>query len=139
MAQAETPGEQQNNPGFTLAGRYEIKETLGEGNMGTVHKARDTLLGRDVAIKLIPPHDLSSDLPSRRFLREAQALARLNHPNILTLHDYGRIGDLHYLVMELGGLDLSRILKSRGGPLPNTQHQAITSKRLGWRVFDTAS
>ena len=118
MAQADSPGERQASPGFTLSSRYEIREILGEGGTGTVHKAHDILLDRDVAIKILRPHDLASDLPSRRFFREAQALARLNHPNILTLYDHGQIGNLQYLVMELGGRDLSSVLKSKGGPMP---------------------
>ena len=78
MARAETPDEGSNNPGLTLAGRYELGETLGEGNMGTVYKAHDTLLNRYVAIKTIPPHDPTSTIPSTRFFREAQSLARLS-------------------------------------------------------------
>ena len=112
------PPEELRTTWFTLSARYEISESLGRGGMGDVYRARDTLLNRVVAIKVIKPHGLNSDLPSERFFREAQALARLNHPNIVTLYDYGRIGDLHYLVMELCGRDLSSILKRRGGPLP---------------------
>ena len=128
MAQADSPRNRQDGPGFTLSSRYEIWEILGEGGTGTVHKAHDILLGRDVAIKILRPHDPASDLPSRRFFREAQALARLNHPNILTLYDHGQVGNLQYLVMELGGRDLSSILKSQGGPLPISE---VISLALG--------
>jgi serine/threonine protein kinase len=72
-------------------GPYEILAAIGAGGMGTVYRARDTRLGREVAIKVSP------DRFSDRFEREAHAIAALNHPNICTLHDVGP----NYLVMEL--------------------------------------
>src|SRR5439155_8899458 len=72
-------------------GPYEIIARIGAGGMGEVYKARDTRLGRDVAIKI------SAERFSDRFEREARAVAALNHPNICTLHDVGP----SYLVMEL--------------------------------------
>src|SRR5512141_3191928 len=77
-------------------GPYEIVELIGSGGMGEVYRARDTRLGRDVAIKL------SSARFSERFEREARAIAALNHPNICTLYDVGATpSGVAYLVMEL--------------------------------------
>src|SRR2546425_6792800 len=82
-------------------GPYEILTPLGAGGMGEVYRARDTRLGRDVAIKVLPQHLTSSPEVRTRFEREARTVSSLNHPNICTLHDIGREGDTDYLVMEL--------------------------------------
>ncbi len=85
----------------TKLGPYEILSPLGAGGMGEVYRARDTRLGRDVAIKVLPQH-LSSNAEVRaRFEREAKTVSSLNHPHICTLFDVGRDGDTDYLVMEL--------------------------------------
>ena len=87
-------------PGTKL-GPYEVAAPLGAGGMGEVYRAKDTRLGRDVAIKVLPQH-LSDDADIRaRFEREARTISSLNHPNICTLFDVGREGDTDYLVMEL--------------------------------------
>src|SRR5438105_2813119 len=93
--------------------------------MGAVYEARDTRLGRMVAIKTVLPGYLARPEASDRFLREAQALARLAHPNVLTLYDYGQEGDSHFLVMELGGRDLAGLLEAAGGALPPEPAQAV--------------
>src|SRR5204863_8634145 len=100
------------------AGRYTVEAVLGQGGMGTVYQVRDTRLDRVVALKTIRPEHLAYPEASQRFFREAQALARLNHPNILTLFESGQDGDTHYLVMELGGPDLDALLAFPAGPLP---------------------
>jgi serine/threonine protein kinase len=82
-------------------GPYEIVAPIGAGGMGAVYRARDTRLGRDVAIKVLPPHLMDSPDALARFEREAQAVAALNHPNILALHDVGRDGSITYAVTEL--------------------------------------
>ena len=128
--------EEVEEPSFTIAGRYEVMATLGQGGMGVIYRAHDTRLDRTVAIKAILPQILSGKQASQRFFREAQALARLNHPNILTLHDYGQDGDLHYLVMELGGRDLGRILQATGGPL--SLEQALHAARSACRALEYA-
>ncbi len=76
------------SPGIRL-GPYEVVSPLGAGGMGEVYRARDTRLGRDVAIKVLPPG--FADDPDRRarFEREAQAVAALSHPNIVAIHDTG--------------------------------------------------
>ncbi len=85
----------------TRLGPYEIVSPLGAGGMGEVYRARDTRLGREVAVKVIPAH-LSGEADAlARFEREARAVAALSHPNILAIHDYGREGSVSYAVMEL--------------------------------------
>src|SRR4249919_3705706 len=81
-------------------GAYEILGPLGAGGMGEVYRARDTRLGREVAIKVLPA-DVAAD-PDRlaRFEREAQAVSALNHPNIVTLHEVGTTDAGPYLVLE---------------------------------------
>jgi serine/threonine protein kinase len=104
------------SPGAHL-GPYEILAPLGAGGMGEVYRARDTRLGREVAIKVMP-EDLGATPEMRaRFEREAKTISSLNHPNICTLHDLGREGDVEFLVMELleGETLAARIGK---GPLP---------------------
>src|SRR6185503_8491445 len=106
----------------THLGSYEIIAALGAGGMGEVYRARDTRLGRDVAIKVLPA-DVSAH-PDRlaRFEREARMVAGLNHPNIVTLFSVEDEGDVRFLTMELvegqsldrhvtpGGLPLARVL-----------------------------
>src|SRR5450755_4127819 len=85
----------------TKLGPYEIRSAIGAGGMGEVYRARDTRLGREVAIKVLPEF-LSSD-PDRlqRFEQEARATAALNHPNILAVHQMGTYEGRPYLVSEL--------------------------------------
>ena len=106
-------------PGHKLA-HYEIVEPIGKGGMGEVYRARDGKLGRDVAIKVLPP-ELATD-PERiaRFEREAKALAALNHPGIASIHGLEESGGTHYLVLELvpGETLAERIHR---GPLPENE------------------
>ena len=87
-------------PGTKL-GPYEIAAPLGAGGMGEVYRARDTRLGRDVAVKVLPQHLSANPEVRSRFEREARTVSSLNHPNICVLHDVGREADTDYLVMEL--------------------------------------
>jgi predicted Ser/Thr protein kinase len=80
--------------------QLEVLEFIGKGGMGAVYKARQPSLDRLVALKILPPAAASDPGFAERFNREARALARLNHPNIVAVHDFGRAGTLHYLVME---------------------------------------
>ncbi|BDU74437.1 serine/threonine-protein kinase [Mesoterricola silvestris] len=94
-------------------GKFEIVERLGEGAMGEVFLARDTLLGREVAIKTIRAALTSPDAKDR-FFREAQAAGRLNHPNLVTIHEFGEEDGTLFMVMEyVPGDDLGRLLASR--------------------------
>src|SRR5581483_1743630 len=101
-------------------GPYEIQARIGSGGMGEVYRARDTRLGRDVAIKVLP-ENLSNDPElKQRLEREARAISSLNHPHICTLHDIGSQDGTEFLVMELlEGQTLSERLAK--GPLPLDQ------------------
>lgn len=81
-------------------GKYEILRPLGRGAMGEVFLAKDPLLGREVALKTIQAGSAFGEEAQARFAREARATAALNHPNIVTVYDFGQEGDLAYLVME---------------------------------------
>src|SRR6202522_3086973 len=85
----------------TKLGPYEIQSLLGAGGMGEVYKARDTRLGRDVAIKVLPASLAADPERLRRFEQEARAVAALNHPNILAVHDIGQHEGCPFLVSEL--------------------------------------
>ena len=86
--------------GRTL-GHYKILESIGKGGMGEVYRARDTRLGRDVAIKVLPPAFSTDADRLRRFEQEARAASALNHPNILVIHDVGTENGSPYMVTEL--------------------------------------
>ncbi len=104
----------------TRLGSYEILSAIGAGGMGEVYRARDARLGRDVAIKVLPPHVAGDSDLRQRFEREARTLATLSHPHICSVFDVGRQDDIDFLVMEyLEGETLAeRIAK---GPLPLDQ------------------
>ncbi|HSB10874.1 MAG TPA: protein kinase [Blastocatellia bacterium] len=85
----------------TKVGPYEILSQLGAGGMGEVYRARDTRLNRDVAIKVLPASFAADEDRLRRFEQEAQATSALNHPNILTVHDFGTHEGAPYIVAEL--------------------------------------
>lgn len=87
-------------PGTQL-GRYEIEAPLGAGGMGEVYRARDPRLGREVALKVLPPSFSSDTDRLRRFEREARAVAVLNHPNIVAIFDIGTAEGAPYIVSEL--------------------------------------
>src|SRR5262249_1367655 len=92
----------ENPPTHTgqLLGKYLLGARLGEGGMGVVYEAEDTLLKRKVAVKLLRKGYLASDKAVQRFLREARAAARLNHAHVVTIYEVDRAGDTYYLVME---------------------------------------
>ena len=81
-------------------GPYEIHSTLGAGGMGEVYRATDMRLGRAVAIKILPSVFVSDPERLRRFQQEAQAVAALNHPNILAIHPFGEHERSPYIVMD---------------------------------------
>ena len=103
--------------GRTLA-HYQINDAIGAGGMGEVYRATDMKLGRDVALKILPP-DVASD-PERlaRFQREARAVAALNHPNVVTLYSVEESDGVHFLTMELiEGQPLDRLILADGLPV----------------------
>lgn len=105
--------------GRTVGGAYLLQELVGVGGMGRVYRAEQNMLGRTVAVKVIHPHLLGDDQTVARFYNEARAASRLNHPDSVSIIDFGRTEDgILYLVMEyLAGRDLAHILAEEG-PLP---------------------
>jgi serine/threonine protein kinase len=111
----------------TKLGPYEIQEPLGAGGMGEVYRARDTRLGRDVAVKVLPARLSSNPELKQRMEREARAISSLNHPHICTLHDIGSQNGVDFLVLEfLDGETLADRLQR--GALPLDQALAIAIK-----------
>jgi serine/threonine protein kinase len=101
-------------------GPYEILAPLGAGGMGEVYLARDTRLGRDVAVKVLPSRLCSDPSQRQRLEREARTISSLNHPNICQLHDVGCQDEIDFIVMEyVDGQTLAERLLS--GPLPIKQ------------------
>ena len=101
----------------TRLGPYEVLSALGAGGMGEVWKARDTRLGREVAIKVLPAEVASDPSRLKRFEKEARSASALNHPNIVTIYDIGSVESVSYIAMEkVDGKTLREMLFS--GPLP---------------------
>lgn len=104
-----------------LAGRYQIGESVGYGGMSEVHRGRDTVLGRDVAVKIMRPELARDENFYQRFRREAQNSASLNHPSIVAIYDQGEEttpdGTLPYIVMEIVEGDTLRDLIRMDGPM----------------------
>lgn len=95
-------------------GRYKVIEELGRGGMGIVYRGEDPALDRPVAIKVLPPKKLSQQKAIKRFLREARLCARLDHPNIIKIHDIGEEEGIYHIVMELvEGRTLREIIEER--------------------------
>jgi eukaryotic-like serine/threonine-protein kinase len=113
-----------------VLGHYRVLEQIGAGGMGLVFRASDQQLERDVAIKVLPPGMLADEAARKRFRREALTLAKLNHPNIGTVYEFGSQEGLDFLVMEyVGGVAVDARLGS--GPL--TQKEVL---RLGFQLAD---
>src|SRR6476469_10702707 len=107
-------------PAGTRLGPYEIAAPIGAGGMGEVYRAKDTRLGRDVAVKVLPAHMSSSPELRQRLDREAKTISQLSHPYICTLHDVGHQDGTDYLVMEL--LEGETLADRLGrGPIPLDQ------------------
>ncbi len=106
--------------GTRLSDRYELTAEIGRGGMGVVYRARDPLLDREVAIKLIPPLRLGSE-NEERFQREAQVVAQLDHPAIVPIHDYGRHeGSLFFVMPLVPGTTLRSLIDQRKVSLGDT-------------------
>jgi tRNA A-37 threonylcarbamoyl transferase component Bud32 len=90
-----------------------IVSLIGSGGMGAVYKARQKSLGRFVALKILAPQHADKPSFAERFAREARALGELNHPNIVTVHDFGRAGEFYFLLMEhVDGVNLRQAMKA---------------------------
>jgi serine/threonine protein kinase/tetratricopeptide (TPR) repeat protein len=99
-------------------GPYEIHSPLGAGGMGEVYRARDTKLGRDIALKVLPAEMAQDPERLARFRREAKALAQLDHPNIVTIHSVEESDGVHFLTMQLvEGQPLDRLIPKGGLPV----------------------
>lgn len=102
-------------PAETIAGRYRVTARIASGGMGEVLRALDTVLGRTVAIKVLPLDLAARPGSVERFRVEAQAAAQLSHPNIVSIHDWGETGSTYYMVMEyVRGKNLRDVLTARG-------------------------
>ncbi|MFV0137893.1 protein kinase domain-containing protein [Streptomyces sp. HMX87] len=120
-------------PGDVIDGRFELLERLGNGGMGTVWRALDTVLQREVALKAVRPDAEATDVVRERVLREARALARLNHPHVVTVHQVIEAGPHPWIVMELvPGVSLEQRLAQ--GPLT-----AREAARVGRQVLSALS
>src|SRR5262249_31578201 len=104
--------------------QLEILRLLGQGGFGAVHQARQTKLDRLAAVTIVPPEAARDPASAERFRGEAQPLARLNHPNIVTVHDFGDVDGLYYFTMEyVDGHNLRGLLQA--GALPVAQALAV--------------
>src|SRR5437667_2242516 len=111
-------------------GPYEVLAPLGAGGMGEVYRAKDTALGREVALKVLSPALAGDSQYMARFEREAQVLASLNHPHIATLHGLEESGGIRALVMELAeGPTLAERIAA--GPIPVDEALAIARQIAG--------
>ncbi len=98
---------------FAPGNRYELKKELGRGGMGIVYEAVDTALGRRVALKLVNSFDAGAD-NLKQFLVEGRAIARLSHPNVITVYDIGMMDLRHYIAMEfVDGVDLKTLISEK--------------------------
>jgi predicted ATPase len=108
-------------------GRYVILKRLGEGGKGVVYKARDTVLNRVVAVKMLKTTVAGEDAHSR-FMREAQAVGKLNHPNVVSIHDIGKEGERQFFVLEfVDGMSLRELM----GTYPEGRCDIQTVLRIG--------
>ena len=102
--------------GTTYDGRYRIEKRIGQGGMANVYLAEDETLGRRVAIKVLHQRYAEDSQFVERFLREASAAAKLNHPNIVQVYDRGQAADTYYIAMEyVDGMTLKDLVRRRGG------------------------
>jgi len=110
----------------TRLGPYEVIAPLGSGGMGEVYRARDSRLGREVAIKVLPPDRLADQDRRGRFEQEARAVAALNHPHIVTIHEIESAEGIDFIVMELvPGKTLDALIPRQGMRLGEALRVAI--------------
>ena len=108
-----------NLEGKILGSRYEMIQKIGNGGMAIVYKARDIVLNRHIAVKVLRDEFTTDEEFIKRFETEAQSAARLTHPNIVSIYDVGMDNGIYYIVMELiQGKTLKEIIVEEGGPLP---------------------
>jgi tetratricopeptide (TPR) repeat protein/tRNA A-37 threonylcarbamoyl transferase component Bud32 len=132
-ASGAAPARSLELPRGTTVGRYIVLDPIGQGGMGVVYKAYDPDLARNVALKLVRADPRNPDHRQRlraRLWREAQALARLAHPNVIAVHDVGTHEDSVFVAMELvDGTTLTRVLAAEAPPLPRIVELFIAAAR----------
>ena len=112
-------------PGSKL-GSYEVLSLLGAGGMGEVYRARDTRLGREVAIKVLPADRMADENRRQRFVQEARAASALNHPNIVTIHEIESADGIDFIVMEyVPGKSLDTLIPRQGMRVPEVLRIAM--------------
>lgn len=117
--------------GQRISGRYEVLETIGGGGMANVYKARDIILDRLVAVKVLQPQFSKDEQFIRRFRREAQAATSLAHPNVVSIYDVGEDDNTYFIVMEyVEGKTLKELIKEKG-PLPVEEALDYMEQMLG--------
>ena len=110
----------------TKLGPYEVLAPLGSGGMGEVYRARDTRLGREVAIKVLPAERMADEGRRRRFVQEARAASALNHPHIVTIYEIESAEGVDFIVMELvPGKTLDALIPRHGMRLGEVLRIAI--------------
>jgi eukaryotic-like serine/threonine-protein kinase len=118
VAPRALPSAARTVPGEVIAERYELEELVGTGGMSSVYRARDRLLERYVALKVLHPHYAEDEEYVERFRREARSVAQLSHPHIVTVIDRGEDGGQQFIVFEyVDGENLKQLVE-RAGPLP---------------------
>ncbi len=119
-----------------LAGRYELMEKIGEGGMAVVFRAKDKVLSRLVAVKILRPEYIKDEQFIESFRKESQLAASIVDPNIVNVYDVGREGNIYYIVMELvDGMTLSDIIKKEG---PLSARRAVSIARQIAMALSTA-
>ncbi len=109
-----------------ILGPYQVIAPLGAGGMGEVYRARDTRLGRELALKILPPDKMADTQRRMRFMQEARAASALNHPNIVTIYDIGHVDDVDFIAMELvRGVTLQDLVGEKGLPFQQALRYAI--------------
>ena len=130
MAQATAGGDAASVALVTLDGRYHVTERIAAGGMGEVYRAHDAVLAREVAIKVLHRSLAGDQGFVDRFRREARAAATLNHPNLVTVFDWGAVDGVYYMVMEyVHGRSVREILNARGALAP-AQAAAVLDQTL---------
>lgn len=118
--------------GFQISGKYRLLERLGAGGMGAVYLCEHIHMGRRVALKVLPIALAEDPASLARFYREAKAVARLDHPNIVRAHDIDREDKLHFLVLEfIDGVNLHEFVKKNGTLSPGRAAHYIRQAALG--------
>jgi len=121
----------------TRLGVYEVLSLIGAGGMGEVYRARDTRLGREVAIKVLPADLVSDANRRRRFVQEAQAASALNHPHIITIHEIESADGNDFIVMEyVAGKSLDALIPRQGMRLNEALRIAVARRDASVRIVD---